>query len=68
MFVCYNYADKFLHLYIETHVSQTFIIITLVKHSSIMEELLTSFGALMWCQIFRGREREANVREYSVSQ
>ena len=27
MFVCYNYADKFLHLYkiIETHVSQTFI-------------------------------------------
>ena len=45
MFVCYNYADKFLHLYIETHVSQTFIIITLVKHSSIMEELLTSFGA-----------------------
>ena len=25
MFVCYNYADKFLHLYIETHVSQTFV-------------------------------------------
>ena len=25
MFVCYNYADRFLHLYIETHVSQTFV-------------------------------------------
>ena len=25
MFVCYNYGDKFLHLYIETHVSQTFV-------------------------------------------
>ena len=25
MFVCYNYADTFLHLYIETHVSQTFV-------------------------------------------
>ena len=25
MFVRYNYADKFLHLYIETHVSQMFI-------------------------------------------
>ena len=25
MFVCYNYADKFLDLYIETHVSQTFV-------------------------------------------
>ena len=25
MFVCYNYADKFLHLYIETHGSQMFV-------------------------------------------
>ena len=25
MFVSYNYADKFLHHYIETHVSQTFV-------------------------------------------
>ena len=25
MIVCYNYTDKFLHLYIETHLSQTFI-------------------------------------------
>ena len=25
MFMCYNHADKFLHLYIETRVSQTFI-------------------------------------------
>ena len=25
MFVCYNYADKFLHFYIETHVCQTFV-------------------------------------------
>ena len=25
MFVSYNYADTFLHLYIETHVSQTFV-------------------------------------------
>ena len=25
MFVCYNYADKFLHLYIETQVSQTIV-------------------------------------------
>ena len=25
MFVCYNYADTFLHLYIETNVSQTFV-------------------------------------------
>ena len=43
MFVCYNYADKFLHIYIESHVSQR--LLTLAKHSSIMEELLTSFGA-----------------------
>ena len=43
MFVCYNFADKFLHLYIETHVSQR--LSTLAEHSSIMEELLTSFGA-----------------------
>ena len=25
MFVCYNYADKFLHLHIETHVNKTFV-------------------------------------------
>ena len=43
MFVCYNYADKFLHVYIETHVSQR--LLTLAKHSSTIEELLTSFGA-----------------------
>ena len=54
MFVCYNYADKFLHIYIESHVSQR--LLTLAKHSSIMEELLTSFGALIWCQIFRGNK------------
>ena len=33
MFVCYNYADKFLHRYIETHVSQRLL------------TLATSFGA-----------------------
>ena len=43
MFVWYNYADKFLYLYMETHVSQTFV--NCSKNSSIMEELLTSFGA-----------------------
>ena len=25
MFVCYNYADQFLHLHIETHVNKTFV-------------------------------------------
>ena len=43
MFVCCNYADKFLHPYNEPRVSQR--LLTLAKHSSIMEELLTSFGA-----------------------
>ena len=43
MFVCYNYADTFLHFYMKTHVSQTFV--NCSKNSSIMEELLTSFGA-----------------------
>ena len=45
MSVCYNYADKFLHVYIETHGSQR--LLTLAKHSSTMEELLTSFGPNM---------------------
>ena len=31
-------------------------LLTLAKHSSIMEELLTSFGALIWCPIFRGNK------------
>ena len=66
MFVCYNHADKFLHLYIENHVSQTFI--NSSKTLFYYGGTLTSFGALIWCLIFRGREREANVREYSVSQ
>ena len=43
MFVCYNYADNFLHLCIETYESQTCL--TLAKNSSIMEKFLTSFGA-----------------------
>ena len=42
MFVCYNYADNFLHLCIETYESQTCL--TLTKNSSIMEKFLTFFG------------------------
>ena len=41
--VCYYYTDNFLHFCIETHESQTCL--TLAKTSSIMEKLLTSFGA-----------------------
>ena len=41
MFVCYNYADNFLHLCIETYESQTCL--TLAKNSSIMEKFLTFF-------------------------
>ena len=37
MFVCYNYADNFLHLCTETHESHTCL--TLAKNSSIMEKL-----------------------------
>ena len=42
MFVCYNYADNFLHLCIETYESQTCL--TLAKNSSIMEKFLTFLG------------------------
>ena len=42
MFVCYNSADNFLHLCIETYESQTCL--TLAKNSSIMEKFLTFFG------------------------
>ena len=41
--VYYNYTDNFLHFCIETHESQTCL--TRAKTSSIMEKLLTSFGA-----------------------
>ena len=41
MFVCYNYADNFLHLCIETYESQTCL--TLAKNSSIVEKFLTFF-------------------------
>ena len=41
MFVCYNYADNFLHLCIETYESQTCL--TLAKNSSVMEKFLTFF-------------------------
>ena len=41
--VYYNYTDNFLHFCIETHESQTCL--TQAKTSSIMEKLLTSFGA-----------------------
>ena len=37
MFVCYNYADNFLHLCAETHESHTCL--TLAKNSSIIEKL-----------------------------
>ena len=37
MFVCYNYADNFLHLCTETHESHTCL--TLAKNSSIMKNL-----------------------------
>ena len=37
MFVCYNYADNFLHLCTETHESHTCL--TLAKNSPIMEKL-----------------------------
>ena len=42
MFVCYIYADNFLHLCIETYESQTCL--TQAKNSSIMEKFLTFFG------------------------
>ena len=54
MFVCYNYADKFLHLYIETHVSQTFV--NSSKTLFYYEGNFNVFRGSIWCQIFRGNK------------
>ena len=52
MFVCYNYADKFLHLYIETHVSQTFV--NSSKTRFYYGGTFNVFRGPIWYQIFRG--------------
>ena len=54
MFVCYNYADKFLLLYIETHVSQTFVDSrkTLFYYGG----TFNVFRGPIWCQIFRANK------------
>ena len=51
MFVCYNYADNFLHLCIETYESQ--MCLTLAKNSSIMEKFFNIFRATIWCKLFK---------------
>ena len=52
MFVSFNYADKFLHLYIETHVSQMFL--TSSKTLFYCGGTFNVFRGPIWCQIFRG--------------
>ena len=54
MFVCYNYADKFLHLYIETYVSQMFL--TSSKTLFYCGGTFNVFRGPIWCQIFRGNK------------
>ena len=56
---CYNYADKFLHLYIETHVSK--------KNYSIMEELSASFGAQYGVNFFSEQSLILGETDYSFS-
>ena len=54
MFVCYNYADKFLHLYIETHVSQTFV--NSSKTLFYYGGTFNVFRGPIWCQFFLGKQ------------
>ena len=50
----YNYADKILHPYIETHVSQTFV--NCSKTLLYYGETFNIFRSPIWCQIFRGNK------------
>ena len=55
MFVCYNYAENFLHL-----------CITLAKYSSVMEERLTSFGAQYGFTMLRKKSLLFGETDYSI--
>ena len=50
MFVCYNYVDKFLHLYIEIHVRQTFV--NSSKTLFYYGQTFNAFRGPIWCQLF----------------
>ena len=50
MFVCYNYADNFLHLCIETYESQT---LNPSKKLFCYGEIFNIFRATIWCKLFK---------------